>query len=37
MLLALSKKSMVEQASQPGSDAFVVKPFQEECLLERIR
>lgn len=36
MLSALSRKSIVEQALQLGADAFVVKPFQEENLMERI-
>lgn len=36
MLSALSRKSIVEQALQLGAAAFVVKPFQEACLIERI-
>lgn len=36
MLSALSQESCVRQALQLGADAFVVKPFQEECLVERI-
>lgn len=36
MLSALSKESCVRQALQLGADAFVVKPFQEMCLIERI-
>lgn len=36
MLSAMSRKRLVEQALQLGADAFVVKPFQEECLIERI-
>ncbi len=36
MLSALSRKSSVELALQHGADAFVVKPFHEESLLERI-
>lgn len=36
MLSALCQKSTVEQALQLGADAFVVKPFQEDCLIERI-
>ena len=36
MLSALSQESNVRQALQYGADAFVVKPFQPECLLERI-
>lgn len=36
MLSALSKESCVRQALQLGADAFVVKPFQEQCLIERI-
>lgn len=36
MLSALSQESNVRQALQLGADAFVVKPFGAECLLERI-
>lgn len=36
MLSALSRESCVKQARQLGADAFVVKPFQEESLIERI-
>ena len=36
MLSALSQESNVKQALQLGADAFVVKPFQAECLVERI-
>lgn len=36
MLTALSRESCVKQARQLGADAFVVKPFQETCLIERI-
>lgn len=36
MLSALSQKPNVEKALQLGAAAFVVKPFQAECLLERI-
>lgn len=36
MLSALSTESCVKQALELGADAFVVKPFQEQCLLERI-
>lgn len=36
MLSALSRKNMVEQALHLGADAFVVKPFHEQCLIERI-
>lgn len=36
MLSALSQESCVRQALQLGADAFVVKPFQVECLMERI-
>lgn len=36
MLSALSQKSNVELALRLGADAFVVKPFQEESLIERI-
>ena len=36
MLSALSRESCVKQARRLGADAFVVKPFQEQCLIERI-
>lgn len=36
MLSALSQESNVKQTLQLGADAFVVKPFQAECLVERI-
>lgn len=36
MLSALSRKSNVELALRLGADAFVVKPFQEKSLIERI-
>lgn len=36
MLSAMAKESNVRRALQLGADAFVVKPFQAECLLERI-
>ena len=36
MLSALSQESNVRQALQLGADAFVVKPFGAECLVERI-
>jgi len=36
MLSALSRESIVKQALEFGADAFVVKPFQEQCLIERI-
>lgn len=36
MLSALSRDSMVRLALQQGADAFVVKPFNEACLLERL-
>lgn len=36
MLSALSRESMVRLALQQGADAFVVKPFNEACLLERL-
>lgn len=36
MLSALSQKSNVRMALQLGADAFVVKPFQAACLIERI-
>lgn len=36
MLSALSRESNVRLALQLGADAFVVKPFQSDCLVERI-
>lgn len=36
MLSALSQESNVRQALQFGADAFVVKPFGPECLVERV-
>lgn len=36
MLSALSSKTNVERTLQLGADAFVVKPFQAELLVERI-
>lgn len=36
MLSALSQESNVQRALRLGADAFVVKPFQAECLVERI-
>lgn len=36
MLSALAQESNVRLALQLGADAFVVKPFQAECLAERI-
>lgn len=36
MLSALSQESNVRQALQLGADAFVVKPFGVECLVERV-
>lgn len=36
MLSALSRESCVKQSLELGADAFVVKPFQEECLMGRI-
>lgn len=36
MLSAMARESIVRQALQSGADAFVVKPFHEECLIERI-
>ncbi len=36
MLSAMSQESNVKQALQLRADAFVVKPFQAECLVERI-
>lgn len=36
MLSALSQEPNVKRALQFGADAFVVKPFQATCLIERI-
>jgi len=36
MLSALSTESNVRRALELGADAFVAKPFREECLIERI-
>lgn len=36
MLSAMAQESNVRQALQLGADAFVVKPFQAECVVERI-
>lgn len=36
MLSAMSQKSIVKQALQLGADAFVVKPFQTQCLIDRL-
>lgn len=36
MLSALSQESIVKQALQLGADSFVVKPFQAQCLINRI-
>lgn len=36
MLSALSQESNVKQALQFGADAFVVKPCQAQCLIDRI-
>lgn len=36
MLSALAQESCVRQALELGADSFIVKPFQENCLLERI-
>ena len=36
MLSALCTENVVKQALQLGADAFVVKPFGAECLIERI-
>lgn len=36
MLSALSQESSVKQALQLGADAFVVKPFQAQCLIDRL-
>ena len=36
MLSAMSLEDIVKLSLQLGADAFVVKPFIEECLLERI-
>ena len=36
MFSALSQERNVRQALQLGADAFVVKPFQAQCLIDRI-
>lgn len=36
MLSAMSAESCIRQTLQLGADAYVVKPFSEQCLLERI-
>lgn len=36
MLSAMSQENTVKLALQLGADAFVVKPFQESSLIERI-
>ncbi len=36
MISAFSKENSVRQALRLGADAFVVKPFQAQCLIERI-
>ena len=36
MLSALAQESNVRLALQLGADAFVVMPFQAECMAERI-
>ena len=36
MLSALCQESKVKLTYQLGADAFVAKPFQEKCLVERI-
>ena len=36
MLSAMSRESCIRQTLQLGADAHVVKPFQEQCLIERI-
>lgn len=36
MISALSQESNVKQALQLGADAFVVKPFQVQCLINRV-
>lgn len=36
MLSALSQESSVKQALQLGANAFVVKPFQAQCLIDRL-
>lgn len=36
MLSAFSQENNVKQALQLGADAFIVKPFQAQCLLNRI-
>ena len=35
MLSAMSAESCIRQTLQLGADAYVVKPFSEQCLLER--
>ena len=36
MISALSQESNVKQALRCGADAFVVKPFQGQCLIDRV-
>ncbi|MCI8790178.1 MAG: response regulator [Lachnospiraceae bacterium] len=36
MLSAMSRESCIRQTLQLGADAHVMKPFSEQCLLERI-
>ncbi len=36
MLSAMSAESCIRQTLQLGADAHVMKPFSEQCLLERI-
>lgn len=36
MLSAMSTQKVVEQTLRLGADAFVAKPFQESCLIERL-
>lgn len=36
MLSALSQENNVKQALRLGADAFVVKPFQAQCLIDRL-
>lgn len=36
MLSALSRESNVRRALELGADGFVVKPFQADCLIERV-
>lgn len=36
MLSALAQRSNVERALQLGADAFVVKPFEAHCVIERV-